>query len=105
MAGIGSRSIDGDKLLERLGLKGDGVLAKWLRRQPRSPKLVSSQGAAKILGVHPPHLQRLKDKGRLPEPVTIEGSRWSAYVKADIQALAKELKAERAAKKTKGESS
>lgn len=66
----------------------------WLRRQPRAPHLVGSTVAAGLLGVQPPHLARLRDQGRLPDPVPIEGS-VDAYIREEIEALAKELAEER----------
>lgn len=97
---VGKRFIDGDKLLERIA---DKILRKhtgeWLKRQPRSPALVSRQGAAGILGIQTPHLRRVED--RLPEAISVEGTSWPFYLKADIEELAKTIKAEKAKKKKK----
>jgi hypothetical protein len=102
---VGRRYIDGDKLLGKLPDNGMAtprsaihtLLEAFLKRQPRHPQLVSRQGAAEIIGVQPPHLSRLKD--RLPEPIVVQGSSWPVYLKADIIALAKNLEAEKKARK------
>lgn len=96
---IGKRYIDGEELLKRVSVGGtpNGRLAKWLKRQPKVPKLVSRQGTAKILGKHISHLRRLED--RLPEPIYIEGNRWPFYMRDDIVALRKELEQEEADKR------
>ena len=98
---IGKRYIDGDKLLERMGDQPltdiTKIVAGWLKRQPKMPKLVSRQGAAKILGKHTSHLRRMED--RLPEPIYIEGNSWPFYLHADIVALKKELDQEEAEKR------
>lgn len=60
----------------------------------KTPPLVGSTAAAKILGVPTPHVARLRRQGRMPAPVPIEGTA-DAYVKAEVQALARELKRER----------
>jgi hypothetical protein len=96
---IGKRYIDGDKLVDSIKDADGGIrmrIMSWLKRQPRAPKLVSRQGAAKILGRSSPHMERIAE--RLPEPVEIEGSSWKAYPKDEIKALAKQLKAEKKAK-------
>jgi hypothetical protein len=96
MPAIGNRFIDADKLLERIGFKPESALAKWLRRQPRTPKLVNGQGAAEILGVYPPHLSRYKHR---LNPVSVSGSRWDLYDEDEVKRLRKELDAERAERK------
>ncbi len=78
--------------------EADGIgekLAKYLSGQPQMPKLVGAKRAAEILGIHPPHISRLRDQGRMPEPIEVEGS-VDVYFEADVRDLAKELEAERA---------
>ena len=85
------------KVIRREIDRGRGAperVAKWLRKQPRAPHLVGSTAAAALLGVQPPHLSRLREQGRLPEPVEIEGS-VDAYVREEIEELARELAQER----------
>lgn len=101
---IGKRYIDGDKLIEKLEGRTPraslvpaavkGIIDRWLRRQPKAPKLVSRQGAAEILGVSSPHVSRLP----MPPGITIEGSSRPVYDLEAVEALAAALKAERKTK-------
>lgn len=103
---IGNRYIDADRLLEQINLDdlhtANGAsltpwqkVERWLKRQPRVPALVSGQGAAKIIGIPPPHLSRYQDR---LNPIQVEGTRWPVYVKSEVEDLAKEIKREKAAK-------
>lgn len=101
---IGKRYIDGDKLMEtidgyapQLARPIKAGIIRWLKRQPKAPKLVSRQGVAEMLGVRTPHVRRYND--RLPEPIHIAGSRWPFYIEDEIKALAREIEQEKAAKK------
>lgn len=101
---IGKRHIDGDKLIEKLeaeipkipGSLWRAMAERWLRRQPRTPRLASGQRAAEILGVQPPHLSRYKHR---LNPVNVEGSRYPLYDEDEVKELRKELNAERAERK------
>lgn len=93
---IGRRYIDAEELLEyfeknRKRATIRDLLAKWLRRQPKMPELVSRQGAAQLLDRQSAHLDRLGD--RLPKPVKVENGH-PAYLKSEIEALAAELREE-----------
>lgn len=69
----------------------------YLASQQRAPHLVSSKRAAEMLGIHQPHLQRLRDQGRLPAGVPVEGA-YEVYVREDIEELAETLREERRAR-------
>lgn len=73
------------------------AVTRFLSRQPSAPRLVGPTGAAKILGVKPPHLAPLRKKGRMPEPIEVEqgGGMGIVYLREDIEELARELHAER----------
>lgn len=77
-----------DKLAVRLALE------RFLERQPRFPDLVGATKAASLMGVNPPYITRLKDQGRMPEPVPVEGSA-DGYVREEVLALGEELEAGR----------
>lgn len=59
------------------------------------PPLVGRKRAAEILGTTPPHISRLIDSGRMPEPVEVEGGH-PVYLKSEIEALRDELAKEKA---------
>jgi hypothetical protein len=61
------------------------------------PDLVGATAAAEILGVKPPAISKLRAAGRLPMAIPVARSN-SVYRRADIEALASELAAERTAK-------
>ena len=63
--------------------------------RPKIPDLVGAKAAAEILGVHDSHIARLRRQGRMPKPVPVAGSKADAYIKTEVQALARELKRER----------
>ena len=85
------------KAVERIaGEEAAGRFKEWLRRQRKSPRLISARRAAEVLGVLPPHIARLRQQGRMPEVVPIEGGNGEgAYVLEDVEALARVLKRER----------
>lgn len=58
------------------------------------PALVSATGAAHILGIHPPHLARLRKQGRLPEPIPVLDG-YQVYRREEIESLAAELAQEK----------
>lgn len=72
-------------------------IERWLSRQPRSPRLIGTTAAAKILGIQPPHVTRLREQGRMPEPIQVEGSN-DVWIREEVEALARELHAERQAR-------
>lgn len=79
------------------GKTRDAVIAaveRWLARQPRTPRLVGTTAAAKLLGIQPPHVSRLRDQGRMPEPIEVEGS-VDVYLREEVVDLSAELHAER----------
>lgn len=78
------------------------AVERWLGRQRTAPSLVGTTVAAKILGIQPPHVTRLRDQGRMPEPIEVEGS-VDVYVREEVETLGAELRAERAARARKRE--
>lgn len=99
-----NRYVDPDKLVRaaldapvpELGKK----LRRWLEKQPTFPDLVSRKTAADLCEIHSPYVSRLEEQGRWPDPVPIEGSA-PAYVRQEVEALADELREERAAREAK----
>lgn len=89
------RFIDEGALLKQLSGAAQDRAAAWLRDQRSAPQLVSATRAASLLGVKPPHISRLRDQGRMPEPIPVEGGN-DAYLLSEVQALARDLQAERA---------
>lgn len=69
----------------------------WSRKQRTAPDLIGATAAAGILGVRPPHLARLKEQGRMPEPIPIEGT-VDAYLREEVEVLGRELQREREAR-------
>lgn len=61
-----------------------------LKRQ----KLVGLTAAAKILGIAPPNVARLRAQGRMPEGVPVEGSA-DVYLREEVVKLARSMKRER----------
>jgi hypothetical protein len=92
------RVVSEEKLLRYIKRRTSAGLARdvanWLRRQPRTPRLVSRSYAAEMLGTNSPYISRLHDQGRMPDPVEVEGSA-PVYVYEEVEALAKEFNAER----------
>jgi predicted DNA-binding transcriptional regulator AlpA len=72
-------------------------IADWLRTQRTAPRLIGATASAKLLGVQPPHLARLRAQGRMPDPIPVEGSA-DVYIREEVEALAKKLEAERRAR-------
>lgn len=64
-----------------------------LREQP----LVGLVAAARLLGVRAPNVTRLRQQGRMPEGVPVEGSAM-VYLRSEIEVLAGELDKERLAR-------
>ena len=60
----------------------------------RKQKLVGLTAAAKILGIAPPNVTRLKTQGRLPQGIPVEGSA-DVYLREEIVKLGKQLARER----------
>ena len=82
----------------------EGRFFKWLAEQPlarpegKLPELVSASAAAKMLGVYPSHIARLRKQGRMPAAVPVEGGKGDAWRKDEVAALAEELRKEREAR-------
>lgn len=55
-----------------------------LKKQP----LVGLTAAAKILGMAPPNVNRLRDRGEMPPGIHVEGSA-DVFLRAEVEALAK----------------
>lgn len=56
--------------------------------------LVSLVGAAKLMGIKPPNVSRLRAQGRMPEGIEVEGSAM-VYLRSEVLKLAGELEKER----------
>lgn len=104
---IGKRYIDADKLQEVIETnKDDGfwglreAITKWVKRQPKAPKLIGRQRAAEILGVTSPYISVLAKNGEMPEPIVVEGGK-DAYDEAEVKALAKKRKSQAKKEKVK----
>ena len=85
--------IDDAELLARLGARQRAAIEKWLAEQPRAPRLIGPTASARVLGVLPPHISRLRDQGRL-RPIPVEGSA-DVYIRSEVEELAAELARER----------
>lgn len=81
----------------REAIHGDLSFQRWLRAQRTAPRLVSAKRAAEMMGIKPPHISRLREQGRMPDPIPVEGGN-DAYVFEEVKALAGELNRERAAR-------
>lgn len=69
-----------------------------LRKLLAGVTLVNLTAAARLLGIAPPNVSRLRQQGRFPEPVTeIEGGA-GVYDLREVEALATELGRERDAR-------
>lgn len=95
---IGRRSVDADKLLDyydenRKRASIRDLLAKWLRRQPKTPELISRQGCAEMLGRQSAHIDRVIARygDKFPKPIKVEKGH-PVYVKAEIEAFVEEVK-------------
>lgn len=69
---------------------------KRIRVDVAVPILVGVTRAAELLGVPKSNISRLRDQGRMPEPVPQEGPGAPMWVKAQVLELAEKLAAERA---------
>lgn len=65
-----------------------------LRAALKDQPLVGLTGAAKLLGIAPPNVSRLRSQGRMPDGVEVEGSAM-VYVRSEVVKLAGELERER----------
>lgn len=84
---IGKRFIDADTLLGKINFREDSALGKWLRRQPKAPKLIGRQRAAEIIGVVSSYITVLVERGDLT-PVPVDGGP-DVYDEAECKAFAK----------------
>ncbi len=73
--------------------RGMAELRRWLRARPEVC-FVGASKAADILGIQAPHISRLRDKGRMPIPIPVDGG-YQVYVRREVELLADELEAER----------
>lgn len=93
-----NRYVDRDKLVRVINdspaLEVAIRVRRWLEKQPTAPDLVGRKAAAEIIGVNSSYISRLEDQGRMPEPIPVEGTA-SAYIREEVQELAKEVKDER----------
>lgn len=94
---VGKRFIDADKFLDEFSRSDVNrvLMAGWLERQPRVPKLIGRKRAAEILGVGSPYVSELIKAGEMPDPVKIDGGH-TVYVEAEVKALAAKRKKARA---------
>lgn len=73
----------------------------YIQKQDGQPDLISATEAATILGVKPPQVSRMRQSGRMPKGVLISGGTRKepveAYLREDIERLAKERAAEKVA--------
>lgn len=65
-----------------------------LRQAVKDQPVVGLTGAARILGIKPPNVSRLRAQNRMPEGIKVEGGAM-VYVQSEVEALAEELRAER----------
>lgn len=76
------------------------AVERWLARQRTAPALVGSKAAARILGVQQPHISRLRDQGRMPDPIPVEEGN-DVYVREEVEELAAQLRQAREARARK----
>jgi hypothetical protein len=62
------------------------------------PPLVGVTGAAAILGIAKSNIERLRQQGKMPEAIEVEGVKRSTpvYVKSEVETLAAQLASDRA---------
>lgn len=94
------RYVDENELLMQLrrALDPDGRVEwfyRWLMKQRTLPKLVGVTGAAEMLGLPKARIARLREQGRMPEPLQIVGPSAPVYLHDEVRALADELNRER----------
>lgn len=73
------------------------AVERFLARQRTAPAMVGATAAAEIMGIQVPHVTRLREQGRMPEAISVEGS-VDVYVRDEVEVLGAELRAERAAR-------
>lgn len=73
------------------------ALNRIFGRAPRMPEIMGLAEAADAVGLRKPHLYRLRDNGRLPEPIA-ELANGPVFLASEINVLAKQLQGERAEK-------
>jgi electron transfer flavoprotein alpha/beta subunit len=67
------------------------------------PIVVGVTRAAEILGIPKPNVSRMRRQGRMPEPLEQDGPGAPVFVRSEVEALARELQAEREARAARGE--
>jgi predicted DNA-binding transcriptional regulator AlpA len=77
-------------------------LERWAKKQAGVPDLVGTTEAAKILGMRPPHVSRLRDAGQMPEAVPVGGGN-DVYLRSEVEALASERQSLAAARQAQRE--
>lgn len=100
-----NRFLNEERLVKRIEAEFGSVggrFQKWLRRQPKAPRLLSRKAAAEVLGVPSSNIQRFQAQGRMPFPIEVEGAA-PVYVADEVEDLAKEVQAERAEREAKKE--
>lgn len=70
------------------------LLLEWMAKQPEMPRLIASVEAARLFGVAPSGIAKLRDQGRMPEPVAVSGS-YGVYLREPVEKLAREIAKER----------
>lgn len=95
----GTKFVSEDVLRKRFGDALEGrtneiAVGAWIQSQPRFPTLVGAKRAAEMFGVPPSHITRLRQSGRMPDAIPVEGGN-DVYLAADVRALARELERER----------
>lgn len=95
---LGRRYIDADKVVALIDRKMPNLsptirqpIVSWLARQPKAPRLIGREGAAKLLGVGSPYISVLIRNGQMPKAITVEGGK-DVYDEAEVKALAKRRK-------------
>lgn len=77
-------------------------IGEWLEKQPSMPSLIGAKAAAARCGLKPPGVAKLRDQGRMPDPVKVIGT-YDVYLESEVDALAKVLGAEREARRERRE--
>jgi hypothetical protein len=96
---VGRRYVDGDKIVELVAAHAGGnapnEVAKYLKRRPRYPRLVSRTGLANLYGVSISHVIRdVLEPGHAPDPIGVQDGR-PVYDLDEAKAGAKAYKAAR----------
>lgn len=82
---------------KRSPLEAGPRIQRIFERSPQLPAFYGTAEAADALGLPKSHMYRLRDKGRLPEPVA-ELANGPVFIAYEIDALAVELRLERDAR-------